>query len=221
HAGAINIPPVDIEIEEAPPHQDEEQEDEKESIIVEVEGDPAEHKEYLETYHPFVEVVATYDALFNGLALKATPKNLAKMKSVEFIKAIHPVRTYEATDLSLKKKDEQPNAVLPSSLNTTKYTGKGVKVGVIDTGIDYEHPDLAANYMGGYDLVDLDDDPMETQKTEGIPTLHGTHVAGIIGANGDLQGVAPNAEIHAYRALGPGGSGTSVQVIAALEQAVE
>src|SRR5699024_12848392 len=90
-----------------------------------------------------------------------------------------------------------------------------------DTGIDYNHPDLMANYAGGFDLIDPDDDTTETQKTEGRPTLHGTHVAGIIGANGDLRGVAPNAEIHAYRALGPGGSGTSVQVIAALEQAVE
>src|SRR5699024_6464680 len=64
-------------------------------------------------------------------------------------------------------------------------------------------------------------DPMETQKTEGIPTLHGTHVAGIISANGELKGVAPDADVYAYRALGPGGRGTSVQVIAALEKAVK
>ncbi|MFP3360179.1 S8 family serine peptidase, partial [Planococcus sp. SIMBA_143] len=72
-----------------------------------------------------------------------------------------------------------------------------------------------------YDLVDLDEDPMETQANQGIPTMHGTHVAGIIAADGELKGVAPDAEIYAYRALGPGGSGTSVQVIAAMEQAVK
>lgn len=222
HAGSINIPPVDIEGEEAPPHQDMgKDEEEEESIIIEVKGDPAKHKAYLETYYPFVEVVATYDALFNGLALKADPRNLAKMKSLEFVKAVHPVRKYEATALPYKQAEEQSNAVIPSALNTTKYTGKGVQVGVVDTGIDYEHPDLADNYKGGYDLVDLDDDPMETQIDEGIPTLHGTHVSGIIGADGDMQGVAPDAEIYAYRALGPGGSGTSVQVIAALEKAVK
>lgn len=223
HAGNIeSISPVDIEINEAPPNQDEEQSnDEKESIIIEVEGDPEEHKEYLKTHHPFVEVVATYDALFNGLALKATPDKLTKMRSLEFIKAVHPVRKYEATDLPAKKNEEQDNAVIPSALNTTKYTGKGVKVGVVDTGIDYEHPDLEENYIGGYDLVDLDDDPMETQRDEGIPTMHGTHVSGIIGADGDLQGVAPDSDIYAYRALGPGGSGSSIQVIAALEQAVK
>ncbi len=52
-------------------------------------------------------------------------------------------------------------------------------------------------------------------------TIHGTHVAGIIGANGKMKGIAPDAEIYSYRALGPGGTGTSVQVIAAIEKAVE
>jgi len=219
------MPPIDIEIGEVQPshpHEDvQAEQDDKVSIIVEVDGDPAKHKDFLDLHHPYVEVVATYDKLFNGLALQATPEKLAKMQSLEFIKAIHPVRTYEAITELTPQADELTSAVIPSTLNTTTFTGKGIKVGVVDTGIDYNHPDLMANYAGGYDLVDLDDDPMETQKTEGIPTLHGTHVAGIIGANGDLQGVAPNAEIHAYRALGPGGSGTSVQVIAALEQAVE
>lgn len=217
--------PIDVEIDDVQPghpHGDvQAEQDDKASIIVEVEGDPAKHKEFLELYHPYVDVVATYDKLFNGLALQAAPEKLAKMQALEFIKAIHPVRTYKAITALDVQEDKQSNAVIPSSLNTTKFTGKGVKVGVVDTGIDYNHPDLTDNYVGGYDLVDLDDDPMETVKTEGIPTLHGTHVAGIIGANGDLQGVAPEAEIHAYRALGPGGSGTSVQVIAALEQAVE
>src|SRR5699024_8123060 len=78
----------------------------------------------------------------------------------------------------------------------TTYTGKGVTVGVIDTGIQYDHPDLKKNYVGGYDVVDFDDDPMETTEEEGMPTIHGTHVAGIIGANGLLQGVALDADIR-------------------------
>lgn len=203
---------------------------EKESVIIEVEGDPEEHKEYIEKNYPLVEVVAVYQTLFNGLALQAKPKNLEKMDSLEFVKVIHSVQKYEALPSKatsevfqspLKLENKNRNLVFPSELNTTDYTGKGVKVGVIDTGIDYEHPDLTANYKAGYDLVDLDDDPMETLKEEGLPTLHGSHVSGIIAANGDLQGVAPDADIYAYRALGPGGAGTSVQVIAAMEQAVE
>src|SRR5699024_6561117 len=83
------------------------------------------------------------------------------------------------------------------------------------------HPDLMENIQGGYDLVDLDDEPQETKVDEGIPTYHGTHVAGIIAANGELKGVAPESDLYIYRALGPGGFGTSIQVIAAMEEAVK
>jgi hypothetical protein len=60
--------------------------------------------------------------------------------------------------------------------------GTGVKVAIMDTGIDYDHPDLAANYKGGYDFGGRlvwqgrnDDDPMDKQG-------HGTHCAGIVAA---------------------------------------
>lgn len=198
------------------------------SLIVEVEGNPKKHKEYIETYYPSIEVVATYDTLFYGLALKGRPDRIGKIADLNFIKGIHPVQTYTTLrtnrfdDLSnfLKKKNHE-NVFLPYQLNTTSYTGKGVKIGVVDTGIDFNHPDLKLNFRGGYDLVDLDDDPMETTEEEGMPTSHGTHVAGIAAANGELMGVAPNASIYAYRALGPGGFGTSIQVIAAMEEAVK
>ena len=50
-----------------------------------------------------------------------------------------------------------------------------VTVAVIDSGVDYTHPDLAANYAGGYDFVFSDSDPMDDHG-------HGTHVAGTIAA---------------------------------------
>ncbi|MEH7107579.1 S8 family serine peptidase, partial [Bacillus sp. JJ1764] len=101
-----------------------------------------------------------------------------------------------------------------------RLTGKGVTVAVIDTGVDYTHPDLIRNYGGGHDLVDGDNDPMETLAA-GQATIHGTHVAGIIAANGKINGVAPEAKIIAYRALGPGGGGTTEQVLAAIEEAIK
>src|SRR5690625_487812 len=195
-------------------------ESDKTSIIIEVEGDPHEHRSFIEKNYPFIEVVAIYDKLLNGLALQAAPKRLAKISSLEFIKATHAVQTYEANDVT-EIHDQYQHSIIPGELNTTGFTGKGIKIAVIDTGIDYHHPDLVANYVGGYDLVDLDDDPMETIISQGIPTEHGTHVAGIIAAHGEIKGVAPDAEIYAYRALGPGGSGSSIQVIAAMEKALE
>lgn len=192
---------------------------EKTSVIIEVDGNPDKHKTYLENYHPYIDVIAVYDTLFNGLALKAEPERFEGLESLDFIRAVHPAAAYEIESAPTLNQTE--NSVMPSELNNTSFTGKGVQVAVIDTGIDYNHPDLEDSYAGGYDLVDLDNDPMETTAEEGIPTMHGTHVAGIIAADGKLQGVAPSADIYAYRALGPGGSGTSVQVIAALEQAVD
>src|SRR5699024_3854425 len=89
--------PIEIETGELrpshPPEAVQAAPDDSASIIVEVDGDPAKHKDFLDLHHPYVEVVATYDKLFNGLALQATPEKLAKMQSLEFIKAIHPVRT--------------------------------------------------------------------------------------------------------------------------------
>jgi len=81
--------------------------------------------------------------------------------------------------------------------------GTGVKVAIMDTGIDYDHPDLAANYKGGYDfggdysVAPNDDDPMDYNG-------HGTHCAGIVAAgkgNGiGVIGVAP--EVYMYASKG-------------------
>lgn len=125
-------------------------------------------------------------------------------------------------------------------LHAEGYTGKGIKVGILDTGIDYHHPDLKDAYKGGYDFVDDDNDPMETTyadwKKSGQPefssgvayyTEHGTHVAGIIGGRGASDseyktvGAAPEADLYSYRVLGPYGSGTSDDIIAGLDRAVK
>jgi subtilisin len=94
-------------------------------------------------------------------------------------------------------------------------TGAGVKVGVIDTGIDYSHPDLDGAYAGGWDFYNNDADPRDDHG-------HGTHVAGTIAAEANGQGVvgvAPEARLYAYKVLGADGSGDYSHLIAALERA--
>ena len=97
--------------------------------------------------------------------------------------------------------------------------GSGIRVGVLDTGIDYTHPDLDANYAGGYDFVNSDADPMDDH-------YHGTLVAGAIGAedNGDnnegVVGVAPLVRLYALKVLDYRGIGYESDIIAALEWAV-
>lgn len=199
------------------------------TLIIEVEEnqDPEAEKAWIETYYPTIEVIEVFDTLFNGLAVQGKVHQLRRLTGQAFVKKTYPVQTYkiptETETTNIEKELSEPHSALTIEEDNrlTSYTGKGVKVGVIDTGIDYTHPDIEPNFRGGYDLVDLDDDPMETQIEQGMPTVHGTHVAGIIGANGMMRGVAPEVELYGYRALGPGGSGSSVQVIAALEKAVK
>ena len=90
------------------------------------------------------------------------------------------------------------------------YTGAGVKACVADTGIDANHIDIAANYKGGYDAIDLDNDPVvDNDEFE----AHGTHVAGtVLGVNNGagIFGVAYGAQLYHARVLAdPDHTGTA------------
>ncbi len=94
--------------------------------------------------------------------------------------------------------------------------GTGVKVAIIDTGIDYTHPDLDANYQGGYDFVNKDNDPIDDNG-------HGTHCAGIVAAEDNtigVVGVAPEANLFAVKVLDATGSGYVSDVVAGIEWAI-
>src|SRR4051794_13892746 len=86
-------------------------------------------------------------------------------------------------------------------------TESDVTVGIVDSGVDLAHPDLAANLVsGGHDYVDGDNTPSDQNG-------HGTHVAGIIGAAGDngvgVRGVAWKASLLPVRVLDKSGSGST------------
>ena len=102
-------------------------------------------------------------------------------------------------------------------VHTNGNTGTGIKVAVIDSGIDYTHPELAANYVGGYDFVNNDSDPMDDHG-------HGTHVSGTVAAvkNGaGVVGAAPDASLYGLKVLGADGSGSFSSVISALQWATD
>lgn len=115
------------------------------------------------------------------------------------------------------------------------YTGTDIKVAIVDTGIDYLHPDLGGCFgLGckvgfGYDLVGDD----YTGDNEPVPDSdpydncggHGTHVAGIIAASANEQdyftGVAPNVTLGAYRVMGCGGGVANDVLLQAFMMAFE
>ncbi len=97
--------------------------------------------------------------------------------------------------------------------------GSGVVIGVMDSGIDYRHPDLDFNYVPGAsrDFVNNDSDPFDDNS-------HGSHVSGTAAAednNVGVVGVAPSAGIAALKVLDAQGSGAWSSVIAALQWAVD
>ena len=83
---------------------------------------------------------------------------------------------------------------VPQISSNPNITGSGVTIAIIDTGIDYNHPDLGGGLgdgktvIGGYDFIDNDSDPMDELG-------HGTHIAGIIAK------IAPNSKLLAYRVV--------------------
>ncbi|MDD5163040.1 MAG: S8 family serine peptidase [Candidatus ainarchaeum sp.] len=99
-------------------------------------------------------------------------------------------------------------------------TGKGIRIGIIDTGVDYTHPDLGGciglgcKVLGGWDFVNNDADPIDDMG-------HGTHVAATAAGNGILKGVAPEANIYAYKVLNSSGSGYTENIILAVDRSFD
>ncbi|KAI9599419.1 peptidase S8/S53 domain-containing protein [Syncephalis fuscata] len=121
---------------------------------------------------------------------------------------------------------------LKPQVYNTGSQGEGVKIGIVDTGVDYNHPALGGCFGGdckigwGYDFVGNNyngrnkpqprPDPMDTCYG------HGTHVAGIIaGEASNFTGLAPKARIGAYRVLGCQGVGGVQVFLAAMEKAAQ
>ncbi|HEX2036553.1 MAG TPA: S8 family serine peptidase [Chloroflexota bacterium] len=181
----------------------------------------------------------SFETLWNGISVEVDPAVAAELRDVPGVKDIHPVHTVDrpptttvepalASALSMTGAD-----VAQSELG---LTGKGVHVGIIDSGVDYHHTDLGGCFgpncrvTVGYDFVGdtYNADPSSpTYNPVPAPDRdpddcdgHGTHVAGIIGANGQVKGVAPDVTFGVYRVFGCEGSATTDLFLAAMERAM-
>ncbi|MEH7514138.1 S8 family serine peptidase, partial [Gottfriedia acidiceleris] len=195
------------------------------------------------------KVNRSYKSAFNGISMILPAnqiKNLLKSKAVKTVWSNESFSIEPPAEDNTQLKADEANVgnYTPydglDRLHAEGFTGKGIKVGILDTGIDYNHPDLKDAFKGGYDFVGNDNDPMETTyadwKKSGKPELsgssayyteHGTHVAGIIGGRGKadseykMLGAAPEADIYSYRVLGAYGSGWTDDIIAGIDKAVK
>ncbi|MDX2706604.1 S8 family serine peptidase [Streptomyces sp. PA03-6a] len=181
--------------------------------------------------------------LKNMVLVKVTPQTLQELASLAPVDHIIPNFTLQAPPAEPDKdaKATRAAAAAPSTWGLTKIgvdkvraeqgpTGQGVRVAVLDTGVDIGHPDLAGKlttddakdpaHPGGWLEFSGTGEPVASLPHDS--SYHGTHVAGTIAggdASGTAIGVAPGADLMAGLII-PGGSGTLAQVIAGMEWAI-
>ena len=184
----------------------------------------------------------SFNSLVNGLAVSVNDAERAKLSRVAGVKALHAVEIIQgptpeqgagsaidlARALALTRVDIAQNSL--------GLTGAGVRVGIIDTGVDFDHPAFGGNgtngstafptarVVAGWDFVGDAFNGSNTPVPDANPddcNGHGTHVAGIVGANGGgIKGVAPGVSLGAYRVFGCTGSTTADIMLAAMERAL-
>lgn len=121
-------------------------------------------------------------------------------------------------DAPVETRDDVGNAQMGvPAARKAGYTGKGVKVAVLDTGVDHDHPDLQGRVITERNFTDGSDNADDDNG-------HGTHVAGIVAGSGAAsggryEGVAPDASLLVGKVMDAGGSGFSSDIIAGMEWA--
>jgi len=160
--------------------------------------------------------------IFNGISIKNVSNEIIlKIKELPNVKDVIP-----NTKITVQLDESVP---LINAVETWKYkdninrnlTGNGVTIAFLDTGVNYSHPDLRANYIseGSFDFVNNDSDPMDDNG-------HGTHVAGIACGTGKTSnnryvGVAPEAKFYSMKILDESGNGDLETFIAGMQRALD
>ncbi len=184
-----------------------------------------------------------FDTLWNGLSIQIEPSELLKLTRVSGVKALYPVARVPIPETTPVFGPELATALAMTGANVAQtelgLSGAGIRVAVMDTGIDYNHPDLGdcsflededCRVATGWDFVGDDFNAGSPDPARRIPVPdedpldcqgHGTHVAGIIGASGTVTGVAPGVTFGAYRVFGCEGSTFADIMLAAMEMALE
>ena len=171
---------------------------------------------------------------FNGFRCDASENVIAQLEKRADVAYVYRDEKRKMTsDMVAQPVDTRENAWHVDKVNapvvwnyngSTGYNGDGVIVAVVDSGVDYNHVDIAnsmwdggANYPNhGWDMCHDDNDPMDDY-------CHGTHVAGIIAGQGNAgtqTGIAPGAKIMAVKVLDSSGYGTDSDLISGVHFAM-
>ena len=147
---------------------------------------------------------------FNGFSAVVSPRALAELERAHDVAGVFPVRTvYPAapTAETIAGSDFQPTGGRGTQVILPGFSGNGVTVALLDSGVDRRHPYLRGKVERGFDVVDGDTNVVPAAKPgePGVVEAHGTRMAGlVVGHDGPsgLQGVAPDARVLPIRVMG-------------------
>ncbi len=161
-----------------------------------------------------------FDTTLNGLVVELLPKEVAKVKKIKGVKRVVKEVIAKITLDSSVPMIHADEAWPFVDGKGAPLTGYGIKIGIIDTGVDYNHADLGGCYgtgckvEGGWDFINNDSNPMDDHG-------HGTHVAATAAGRGTLLGVAPDANVYSYKVCNSSGSCPTSGTIAAIDRCVD
>src|SRR5690242_12313629 len=178
-----------------------------------------------------------YSRVINGFAASLDGRAVALLNQMGEVRGVYPVRAAYPASISenviASKQFDATSGHRPGG-SIAGYTGRGVTIALLDTGVDQSHPYLRGKVLPGIDVLDPAGDATPKPDPQNPSELerHGTELAGIlVGADGPggLHGVAPGAQVLPIRIAGwqPGSDGKDLiyartdQLVQGLDRAVD
>ena len=199
-----------------------------------------------------LEVRQTYSSVWSGLSVSGSRADVERAAASDDVVAVFPVFQVEVPEVpdseTVPLMEHAKGMTGVEEAHEMGFTGEGMRIAIIDTGVDVDHPDFGGDgtptdglhpnwhtdqLRFGYDLVGDDYNAATPETDHPVPDGnpddcqgHGSHVAGIAAGNGDeaaggVLGVAPDAQIGSYRVFGCAGSTNTDIMLSAMELAYE
>jgi minor extracellular serine protease Vpr len=144
---------------------------------------------------------------FNGFSAVVTARALAELERATGVAGVYPVRTVYPASVTASLRPDAAGREPETRVSLRGFDGSGVRVALLDTGVDRRHPYVRGRVLRGFDLVDGDRNVAAEAKPDepGALEIHGTQMAGLVVGRdgpGGVSGIAPGAKVLPIRVLG-------------------